>query len=141
MALLIPLMVGLYALAYLLRPVPQQLKQEGRVFEDPSTGALFETSEGQQPERDKNVGRRTAAAGCGLAGQPGGTGQRAWAAAAGGRRPAARAAARADSAAARPPQGELAFRPYSYTCFPVEAGYEGERVRIDVGPVKDRQPR
>lgn len=55
MALLIPIAVGLYALAYTLRPVPKQLKDEGRVFEDPRTGAVFETSEGQQPARDKNV--------------------------------------------------------------------------------------
>ena len=38
-------------------------------------------------------------------------------------------------------QGELVFRPMSYTPWPVEDGAEGERVRVPVGPVKDRQPR
>lgn len=40
-----------------------------------------------------------------------------------------------------PPQGELAYRPISYTPWPVDASYEGERVRIAVGPVADRQLR
>ncbi len=38
-------------------------------------------------------------------------------------------------------QGELAFRPISYTPWPVDESYEGERVRIAVGPVNNRQLR
>ena len=38
-------------------------------------------------------------------------------------------------------QGELAYKAVSYTPYPVEAGAEGERVRVDVGPVAARQPR
>jgi hypothetical protein len=36
-------------------------------------------------------------------------------------------------------QGELAFRPVSYTPWPVEEDYEGERVRIRVGSIAARQ--
>ena len=36
---------------------------------------------------------------------------------------------------ARDKKGELAFRPVSYTPWPVEEGVEGERLRIEVGPV------
>lgn len=39
------------------------------------------------------------------------------------------------------PQGDLAFRPISYTPWPVDEAYEGERVRIPVGEVKQRTPR
>ena len=38
-------------------------------------------------------------------------------------------------------QGDLAFRPVSYTPWPVEEDYEGERVRVRVGSVAARQPR
>jgi hypothetical protein len=38
-------------------------------------------------------------------------------------------------------QGELAYRAVSYTPWPVEEGFEGERVRLSVGPINDRQPR
>eukprot|EP00198_Chlamydomonas_reinhardtii_P011867 XP_001701204.1 predicted protein [Chlamydomonas reinhardtii] len=41
----------------------------------------------------------------------------------------------------RDKNGELAYRPISYTPWPVDASYEGERVRIAVGPVADRQLR
>ena len=37
--------------------------------------------------------------------------------------------------------GELAFRPVSYTPWPVEAGTPGERLRIDVGPASKTSPR
>lgn len=40
-----------------------------------------------------------------------------------------------------PCQGELAFRPISYTPWPVDEGFEGERVRIAVGAVSARQLR
>jgi hypothetical protein len=38
-------------------------------------------------------------------------------------------------------KGELAFRAIGYTPWPVEAGAEGERLRVEVGPVSARQPR
>mmetsp|Transcript_12730 Transcript_12730/g.27574 ORF Transcript_12730/g.27574 Transcript_12730/m.27574 type:complete len:290 (-) Transcript_12730:387-1256(-) len=37
--------------------------------------------------------------------------------------------------------GQLAFRVVSYTPWPVDADYAGERIRIDVGPIKKRLPR
>ena len=62
-----------------------------QVFEDPSTGVVFETDEGKLPEKDR--------------------------------------------------KGELAFKAVSYTPWPVEAGAEGERVRVLVGPVGACMPR
>ncbi|EFJ42115.1 hypothetical protein VOLCADRAFT_119533 [Volvox carteri f. nagariensis] len=41
----------------------------------------------------------------------------------------------------RDKNGELAFRPISYTPWPVDEGVEGERVRLAVGPVGSRQLR
>lgn len=41
----------------------------------------------------------------------------------------------------RDKKGELAFRPISYTPWPVEAGTPGERLRIDVGPALRTSPR
>ncbi|KAK9847847.1 hypothetical protein WJX84_009427 [Apatococcus fuscideae] len=43
----------------------------------------------------------------------------------------------------RDSRGELAFRPLSYTPWPVEAAeaQEGERIRVDVGPISRRSPR
>jgi hypothetical protein len=38
-------------------------------------------------------------------------------------------------------QGELAWRAVSYTPYPIEEGGEGERVRVQVGPVGDKQLR
>ena len=38
-------------------------------------------------------------------------------------------------------QGELAFRAVSYTPWPVEQGFEGERIRIGVGAVREPQLR
>jgi len=38
-------------------------------------------------------------------------------------------------------QGEPAFRAVSYTPWPVEQGFEGERVRIGVGAVREPQLR
>ena len=38
-------------------------------------------------------------------------------------------------------QGELAFRAVSYTPWPVEQGFEGDRVRIGVGAVREPQLR
>ena len=38
-------------------------------------------------------------------------------------------------------KGELAFRPVSFTPWPVETGTPGERLRIDVGPASGTSPR
>jgi hypothetical protein len=89
--LAIPLLVLFVAAAFLLRPPPQESFDEGRLFEDGQTGAVFEAPEGAVPERDR--------------------------------------------------RGELAFRPISYTPWPVEAGAEGERLRLEVGPVGSAQLR
>ncbi len=35
----------------------------------------------------------------------------------------------------------MVFRVVSYTPIPVEPGYQGERIRLKVGPVSQRQPR
>ncbi|KAL4428114.1 hypothetical protein ABPG75_002203 [Micractinium tetrahymenae] len=90
-SLAFPLLVLAAAVAYLLRPPPQSSLDEGSLFEDESTGTIFEAPEGAAPERDR--------------------------------------------------KGELAFRPISYTPWPVEEGVEGERIRIDVGAVGERAPR
>ena len=62
-----------------------------KVFEDTSTGVVFEADEGRAPEVDR--------------------------------------------------KGELAFKAVSYTPWPVEAGAEGERIRVSVGPVNACAPR
>lgn len=38
-------------------------------------------------------------------------------------------------------QGELAFRVVSFTPWPVEPGYEGDRLRLGVGPINKTQLR
>lgn len=38
-------------------------------------------------------------------------------------------------------QGLLAFRAISYTPWPVPTDYDGDRIRIPVGPIRDRKPR
>jgi hypothetical protein len=91
-ALAVPLAAAAAALAYLLRPVPAELKDSGQVFEDEASGFLFHTpEEGTVPERDKF--------------------------------------------------GNLAFRAISYTPWPVPTDYEGDRLRIDVGPIAAREAR
>ncbi|PRW44349.1 thioredoxin-disulfide reductase [Chlorella sorokiniana] len=77
-SLAIPVLVLFASVAFLLRPPPQGSIDEGRLFEDPKTGILFEAPPGAAPERDR--------------------------------------------------KGELAFRPISYTPWPVEEGAEGERI-------------
>ncbi|KAI7845690.1 hypothetical protein COHA_000804 [Chlorella ohadii] len=90
-SLALPILVLVASVAFLLRPPPQGSIDEGRLFEDPKTGILFEAPPGAAPERDR--------------------------------------------------KGELAFRPISYTPWPVEEGAEGERVRIEVGPVGSKELR
>eukprot|EP00882_Tetradesmus_deserticola_P008531 GHRQ01008996.1.p1 GENE.GHRQ01008996.1~~GHRQ01008996.1.p1 ORF type:complete len:294 (+),score=64.92 GHRQ01008996.1:166-1047(+) len=92
LALAIPLVAAAAAVAYLLRPPPQELKDSEQVFEDEATGFLFYTPEdGTVPERDRN--------------------------------------------------GNLTFRAISYTPWPVPSDVEGERLRIDVGPIAAREAR
>jgi hypothetical protein len=45
LALAVPLAAAAAAVAYLLRPPPQELKESGQVFEDEATGFLFHTPE------------------------------------------------------------------------------------------------
>lgn len=54
--LALPVIVAVASIAYLLRPLPKELKDSGAVFEDPATGAVFEAPDGTVPERDKSVG-------------------------------------------------------------------------------------
>jgi hypothetical protein len=56
LAMAIPICLAVAAAAYVARPPPQELKDSGQVFEDDTTGFLFEKSEGElEPERDKDV--------------------------------------------------------------------------------------
>ncbi|CAD7696818.1 unnamed protein product [Ostreobium quekettii] len=87
----IPLLVAIASIAYLLRPVPKELQEKDEIFEDPTTGFVFQAPEGSAPERDR--------------------------------------------------KGELVFRAISYTPWPVADGEEGERVRINVGSVNNKEPR
>jgi hypothetical protein len=41
----VPLAAAAAAIAYMLRPPPQELKESGQVFEDEATGFLFHTPE------------------------------------------------------------------------------------------------
>eukprot|EP00879_Flechtneria_rotunda_P002418 GHRR01002615.1.p1 GENE.GHRR01002615.1~~GHRR01002615.1.p1 ORF type:complete len:300 (+),score=51.45 GHRR01002615.1:96-995(+) len=93
LGLAVPLIVAAAAATYIFRPPPQDLQERGQLFEDESTGTLFQAPDSQaaQPERDKD--------------------------------------------------GLLALRPVSYTPWPITVDCEGERLRIDVGPVKNRKPR
>lgn len=55
-ALTIPTLIAAAAAAYIVRPAPQELKESGTVFEDESTGFMFQAPEqGTPPERDKDV--------------------------------------------------------------------------------------
>jgi hypothetical protein len=59
-AIAVPLLLAAAAGAWALQPPPQELRDSGRVFEDPSTGTLFEAPEGVRPEVDKDVRARAA---------------------------------------------------------------------------------
>lgn len=94
LAIGIPLVVAVAAIAFLARPPPRGAEaQEQGIFEDDRTGAVFQPAEGTgaSPERDS--------------------------------------------------KGELAFRPVSYTPWPVEEGAPGDRVRVEVGPTGRTSPR
>lgn len=59
-AMAVPICLAVAAAAYVARPPPQELKDSGQVFEDDSTGFLFEVSEADaEPERDKDVSGHT----------------------------------------------------------------------------------
>jgi hypothetical protein len=45
LALAVPLAAAAAAVAYLLRPPPQELKESGQLFEDEATGFLFHSPE------------------------------------------------------------------------------------------------
>ena len=48
----VPLAVAAAWIAYLVRPIPKKLMEQEEMFEDPSTGIIFQAAEGQKPERD-----------------------------------------------------------------------------------------
>lgn len=52
-SLLAPLLIFGAAAAYLLRPPPQASLDDGSLFQDSSTGAVFEAQQGTVPERDR----------------------------------------------------------------------------------------
>jgi len=124
-ALAVPLLAAAALAAYVLRPPPAHLVESGRVFEDPATGTLFEAPEGVTPEVDKNV----RALCCVSSGwlelvqmfssrclhrlQP--------------------PPPHIHTPPHAPQQDMLAFKPISYTPWPVPADAPGERIRIGVG--------
>lgn len=90
-AITIPIVVAVASVAYLLRPLPEDVADREEIFSDPETGIVFEGPEGTSPERDR--------------------------------------------------KGELVWKAISYTPWPVSEGASGERIRIDVGPVKAKEKR
>jgi len=52
-AFVVPMLLALAAAFYVVRPPPKTLVDEGRVFEDDATGAVFEAPRGVEPLRDK----------------------------------------------------------------------------------------
>lgn len=54
-AIAIPISVAVAAIVYLLKPPPEAAMREAGVFSDPFTGNVFESPEGEQPERDNRV--------------------------------------------------------------------------------------
>lgn len=56
-ALAVPLAAAAAAAAYLLRPPPQELKESGQVFEDETTGFVFQVPEDGTGERGHHVMR------------------------------------------------------------------------------------
>mgnify|MGYP001807206392 CR=1 FL=1 len=65
LAIAIPICLAVAAAAYVARPPPQELKDSGQVFEDDTTGFMFEKSEGElEPERDKDVSTPSCFLGC-----------------------------------------------------------------------------
>lgn len=52
-SLAVPMLVLAAAVAFLLRPPPPGSIDEGRLFQDESTGTLFEAAPGSAPERDR----------------------------------------------------------------------------------------
>lgn len=56
LALAVPMALAVAAAAYVARPPPQELVELGQVFEDDTTGFLFEKFDDEmEPERDKDV--------------------------------------------------------------------------------------
>jgi hypothetical protein len=106
------------------------------IFEDPQTGAVFQSTDGSTPERDQKASAASYLLhwqSCVDTTRKVLPGWHAW---------VLRSQA-GQTLSCRPAraQGDLAFRPVSYTPWPVEEDYEGERVRVPVGSVTARQPR
>jgi hypothetical protein len=51
----LPVLIAAGAITYILRSPAKELRESGRIFEDSSTGTVFEAPEGVQPARDKDV--------------------------------------------------------------------------------------
>ena len=143
-AIAVPLLAAAAVGAWVLRPPPKDLLDSGQVFEDPATGTLFEAPQGVSPEVDKNVrGRREGR--LSVVGNPwlSGGGLYGASSAGGAWPPAPSLASQRPSqlGSSRPPQSLLAFKPISYTPWPVPSDAPGERIRIEVGKVGATEPR
>jgi hypothetical protein len=55
-ALLVPVVTAVLAFVWIARSPSAELLDDGTVFEDPDTGAVFGSAEGVAPERDRKVG-------------------------------------------------------------------------------------
>lgn len=55
LAIAIPMVLAVAGAAYVARPPPQELRDSGQVFEEESTGFLFEVPDDTEPELDKDV--------------------------------------------------------------------------------------
>ncbi|KAL6761927.1 hypothetical protein V8C86DRAFT_2526243 [Haematococcus lacustris] len=53
LAVSVPVLVALGAVGYALRPLPKEELKEGKLFQDPDTGAVFQGSGGTLPERNQ----------------------------------------------------------------------------------------
>ena len=112
LAIVLPLLAAAAAAAVVLRPPPASSLQSGEIIEDPDSGALFTASPLASVASSQD-----------------------------GEEPTGNGGADAIAEPERDAAGLLAFRAVSYTPHPVPRGYEGERCRVDVGPIAERRPR
>jgi hypothetical protein len=54
-AILVPIVTAVASIAWIARSPPVESIDDGKVFEDPDTGAIFTSAEGVTPERDRQV--------------------------------------------------------------------------------------
>jgi hypothetical protein len=55
LSLAIPMAIAAIAAAFVAQPAPKELKESGKVFEDPATGVVFGAPGGEPPLRDDKV--------------------------------------------------------------------------------------